>query len=513
MRISKKAFTLIELIVVIAIIWFLGMVWVMTFMEWFSKSRDASRIAALQNMSMALETYLANHTTFPLPDDYVEIKYSWETVTYQGKFGKNVVSELPSMKQAPKDPKDNTYYTYTVSADKKNYELLVMMEWEPEKVAYNPFVEEVYADDYTDRIPKTDWESVWVVLGENNNPIEDITKEPVDLASGQNYGDVVLKVVYSDNIKSEWSGKVIWPVLAANKYPAPANCPEWFIPVPWNPDFPYADGSVKWFCVAKYEMSCANVTEPDSNAWSTGWNTIDWSTHSGNCQLVSRPGLYPIADITEWEAIEACKRIWGHLITNNEWMTIARNIESVASNWSSGKVWEGYIYNGVSDSDKWCWDTDNTKSIYTDLPRDRAAKTGPGWVESCDKKRVLTLSNWQQIWDLAGNVWEYVNKANTLDWSNYNVGQTSIWWASPDDAWDTDGIYSGEDMLKYWSILWLWSDAGMGSVYYAKGTGDNVFRRGNAALGTRYTGIFSILLSSTDKNRYTGTSFRCVISK
>jgi hypothetical protein len=58
----------------------------MTFMEWFGKSRDASRIAALQNMSMALETYLASHTTFPMPDDYVEIKYSGEVLTYQGKF-------------------------------------------------------------------------------------------------------------------------------------------------------------------------------------------------------------------------------------------------------------------------------------------------------------------------------------------------------------------------------------------------------------------------------------------
>jgi len=48
----------------------------MTFMEWFSKSRDASRIAALQNMSMALETNLARETTFPMPDDKMDIEYS-----------------------------------------------------------------------------------------------------------------------------------------------------------------------------------------------------------------------------------------------------------------------------------------------------------------------------------------------------------------------------------------------------------------------------------------------------
>jgi hypothetical protein len=30
------------------------------------------------------------------------------------------------------------------------------------------------------------------------------------------------------------------------------------------------------------------------------------------------------------------------------------------------------------------------------------------------------------IWDLAGNVWEHTNKANMIDGSNYNNGQTSV---------------------------------------------------------------------------------------
>jgi len=48
----------------------------MTFMQWFSKSRDASRIAALQNMAMALEVNLVRSTKYPEPDDYVQIQYS-----------------------------------------------------------------------------------------------------------------------------------------------------------------------------------------------------------------------------------------------------------------------------------------------------------------------------------------------------------------------------------------------------------------------------------------------------
>jgi len=55
----------------------------MTFMQWFTKSRDASRVAAMQNMSMALETSLARETELPEPDNAIEIKSGSQTLFYQ----------------------------------------------------------------------------------------------------------------------------------------------------------------------------------------------------------------------------------------------------------------------------------------------------------------------------------------------------------------------------------------------------------------------------------------------
>lgn len=51
-------------------------------------------------------------------------------------------------------------------------------------------------------------------------------------------------------------------------------------------------------------------------------------------------GKYPIADINQAEAIAACQSMGSgyHLITNNEWMTIARSIEANPTNWSSGTI-------------------------------------------------------------------------------------------------------------------------------------------------------------------------------
>lgn len=511
-KMNKKAFTLIELIVVIAIIWFLWVVWVMTFMQWFGKWRDASRVAALQNMSMALETSMATHTTYPLPDNYVEIKYSGDVIWYQWKFGKDTVSSLSSIKKAPKDPKDNTYYTYTLSADKKHYELMALMENGTQKVAYMPgIVDEVYADDKTDRKPKTDWSALWVLLDENNNPIEEVTTTAVDLWSGKNYGNTVLKIVYNDKDTVTGTWKLLWWVLASNmRYPAPSSCPEGFIAVPGNPNFPYAGGTVKWFCVAKYEMSCDGLPRHKDHKGNDDWDTQSWYYQSWSCNLVSKPWNYPLADIKEWEAIDACKSIWGHLITNNERMTIARNIEQVASNRSSEKVWEWYIRNGRSnDETLWC------NGTWDDSKRAELAGT------ACSEKQAdgetprneLSLTNGQKIWDFVGNVWEEVNKANTIDGSDYDNWHTSVWWSSKDDGWDDDGIYSWSDMLKYGSVFWLWKWAWMWNVYYAKWKDNDILGYGASANNGINAGVFALAFSRTGSNAGRVAGFRCVISK
>ncbi|MFZ3232665.1 MAG: hypothetical protein WA194_03965 [Patescibacteria group bacterium] len=52
----------------------------------------------------------------------------------------------------------------------------------------------------------------------------------------------------------------------------------------------------------------------------------------------------------------------------------------------------------------------------------------------------MKLSNGEILWDLAGNVWEQVNGANTLDGSNYATMQETI--CSGTTNWYS---YSGTD--------------------------------------------------------------------
>lgn len=142
------------------------------------------------------------------------------------------------------------------------------------------------------------------------------------------------------------------------KFPNLSDCPEGFIPVPGN--HLYNTMSEKGgFCVAKYEMKMDYTGDgignlvldfPDCNSGSLTVNTWGYD----NCpdgHIVSTPQGSPLVKVTHEETIFACESIGGSLITNNEWMTIARNIELVSENWSENKIGRGFINIGHSDND------------------------------------------------------------------------------------------------------------------------------------------------------------------
>ena len=56
-----------------------------------------------------------------------------------------------------------------------------------------------------------------------------------------------------------------------------------------------------------------------------------------------------------------------HLITDNEWLTIAHNIEMVSTNWNSSVVGTGFIYSGHNDnnpSNSLVADTNDSNDYY-----------------------------------------------------------------------------------------------------------------------------------------------------
>lgn len=201
-----------------------------------------------------------------------------------------------------------------------------------------------------------------------------------------------------------------------NQSPSPSDCPAGFVPVPGNALYGTV-GNKGGFCVAQYEMKVDENGDGigDENTSCEAFAFFDgfqytWRNNKAGCSytlsgrtIVSSAQGYPLTYISQTDSQLACESIGGHLITNEEWMTLARNIEIVPSNWSSGTVGHGYIYSGHNDrtpSKALAGDTNNDNGYYL---------TGQTYGYG-NQRRTLTLTNGEVVWDLSGNVMEWVNK-------------------------------------------------------------------------------------------------------
>ena len=99
-----------------------------------------------------------------------------------------------------------------------------------------------------------------------------------------------------------------------------SNCPDGFVEVIGNGLY-----STSNFCVMKYEAK--NVS---------------------NTAVSVAAGL-PYVDMTWQQAQLSCSNLGSnyHLITENEWLTIARDLENVSSNWNSSIVGDGFFLSSL----------------------------------------------------------------------------------------------------------------------------------------------------------------------
>lgn len=301
----------------------------------------------------------------------------------------------------------------------------------------------------------------------------------------------------------------------------------------------------RWFAAMKYEAKFTSTSwkiQPNPTDWAT-WAVSDYVTDNDTFSetvdswITSKAWDYPIAFIRQWEAIWACK--WStnnqyHLITNNEWMAVARNIEAQTVNlkdwnklyrwlnWWSWINWEDWVL--------WCGKTWWQTTYYT----------SPAWTDnnslsstrtSCNDKRQNKLSNWALVWDLSWNVREHVNKSNVPNTSNvrtsnsgWNTNLYSTEAMCSNASWFAWKWWYGTDTLGIWacSMIWWYSQASYGPLnnwnannwvwrIYASNVEsiDNTFLRGDCGAGGFYSGIFMLNSSSDASTQGNLVGFRC----
>ncbi len=264
-------------------------------------------------------------------------------------------------------------------------------------------------------------------------------------------------------------------------------CPTNFIPVPGSGTYGTND-----FCVMKYEAKIQG-------------NDVGNQTYNSAFVPESRASGTPWASISQTNAIaEAQTACDGcHLVTEAEWMTIAQNVLSVASNWSGGSVGSGYIFSGHND---------NSPANSLAAAADSDPYAGTGQSSPSNQKRTLTLSNGEVIWDLAGNVYEWVPSTIAGGQQPGFSGQSSYsstqWYSGtliqnglPNSSMPS---YTGISGASSWG-----TSQGIGSVYsnYAE-TLVKSYRRGGFYNDNAGAGVLRLSLSGDASNTSTIHGFR-----
>ena len=275
--------------------------------------------------------------------------------------------------------------------------------------------------------------------------------------------------------------------------------PRNWIKVPGNSTYGTSDFWVMQF-EAKYSKSGKGADDANTCRFNENYDTWDWGKTGTDCpsswsntNVVSSPYGSPIAGVTHNEAKAICASLGAHLITNQEWMTIARNAAVQKQNWTSGIVGTGYLYNGNSG---------DTARGYNGPDPDKGVNRNP--------RAILTLSNGSKIYDFSGNVWEHVMK----DINDTLIQITPSDGGSPGWRWIEMTAITDYGSLSYDEIrpannTWN-ADKGMGRIYTYNGSyADRVLLRGGSWDSGSNAGSFAMSTSWDTGYQSSVVGFRC----
>ena len=277
------------------------------------------------------------------------------------------------------------------------------------------------------------------------------------------------------------------------------TCSTGYVMVPNDGKFSFKD-----FCVMKYAASQDATTKlATSVAANTPWASLTW-----------------------YEAKDACQTVGAHLITDGEWMTIARNIEATAINNLDGSS-PVHLATGHSDNSPasaLAATTDpslasctitvalndaansscalkagsaGTGSYYGEGAGDYYTGTYSAGATGMAQMRTFVLSNSNILWDMAGNVWQ---------WTDMQCGTTDFpasgtWW-----DWNSGSLTSQKPVAGPSGSET--STGGAGQYYGCASVGNAMLRGGDCSKGAG-AGVFAANLINAPSSVYTTVGFRC----
>ncbi len=507
---KKSAFTLVELIVVITILAILSTIAFLSFQWYTSSARDSVRATDMNNLKKWLEISFTKIWRYIDPDWGIKVLNDGVQIGIQGKFWDNNLWVI-GMSNV-KDPLSQLPYTYYTSSNGRGYSILGL--YENDLLGFASGIPTAYAASQY----QSSYIKIIGSLSEYEHGIILWTGVLLNTPLQENYTLNTFDIISDAGVGKNY-------VTYASFF-----CPQGFIRVPANKEF-----WIPGFCVAKYEMKDGKTS---GSLWATYCKSTALCTAGGggiiptwavDKPIYSSPYQKPMRYIAQGDAIAACQSLGSnyHLITNKEWMAIARNIENVNSNWSSGLVGSGHIYvwNGSGST--------TTSSL-------QASVYDGSWYINLDSiipgisdRRTLYLNNGETIWDFAGNIREHTNKSDTIDGNWYAISSYRVSDVCNNNGWsdlsfhwiDLDTKAECKFQNNY-VISEIWpksnynADNGMWRIIESTGSliPQNIFVRWGSYMTSidnlvGWSGIYSIHTNEDSSYGWSSTGFRCVYSK
>ena len=424
---QKKAFTLVELIVVITI---LAILWTIAFisLQWYSKdTRNSVRLSDLLNIDKTLWIKLVTAWKVPVPDNKIDITASGTIFIYQWNAWERVLDSL-WVSNWWKDPKDETYYTYATNVSLNKYQIIWFMEWDA--IASNSLIDNSYAvTDLTDRSIITKWDELWILLDATTNvPLVNW----VDVATTT----TSYKAIFEEDILVEGTGWVLFSnyynrdkgLLADKELAKLDDSLVWY----WDME------TLTWWLLKDFSQYWNNGECKDAwivvVCWSSSWaQLIEWSLWLAmNFDWIDDTIDIPqssIFDLNDFTVVAIIKHSWAQEANDWWWWRI---VSSQATDFMFFRINDSISWDNVTPSIrwsllfwvKWAWiiSSNNTLPVNLDVldwafhsliyTKDSLLKTYNNWLKVIEDTNNTGLISVNEVL----RIWWYWTASEIFDW-------------------------------------------------------------------------------------------------
>jgi hypothetical protein len=280
---------------------------------------------------------------------------------------------------------------------------------------------------------------------------------------------------------------------AASGDAASGDCPDGFVRISGSDELGTTD-----FCAMRFEAKARSL----ANGAIAPAGCDEGCTPNS---LITTHAPASVAEGHPWVQIDAVQaqlrcRSLGEgfdVMSNLEWMTIARRAELAGDNWSGGAPGAGRLVEGSTDGSGSGGVTD-PNDPYSDTGNSAGDPVGMGW----EQRRTLALGDGVVIWDLAGNLQEWI------DWTQ----------GGPMDGAPTPCAGNELPMFSCPGIVADQFDSSTGTYDSTHGVGKVIGGDGDATrrggqrtdLSLGIAGIYGLNMNRFTTDVFPGTSFRCV---